>query len=322
LIKTIVPSWDNDARRQGTGLVIQGSTPQKYEAWLANLVERARQNTFFGEPIVCVNAWNEWCEGAYLEPDLHFGSAYLNATARAVTGLTRDHQAPKLLLVGHDAFPSGAQQLLLNIGRTLRRTFNIDFEYLLLAGGALEPDYRAIAPTTVLRAHVELPSALRQLREKGFTSAIVNTTACGKAVKLLVETGIRTVSLIHELPRRLREKHLEDAAKMAMASAHRVVFASDFVRDRLAEALELSATDERFLIRPQGSYKQIQETPAEATMIRKQFGMRGTDRLVMGAGYADLRKGFDLFLQHWSIVRQADPDVHFCWAGGMDPSLL
>ena len=40
LIKTVVPSWDNDARRQGTGLVIQGSTPAKYEAWLS--ADRAR----------------------------------------------------------------------------------------------------------------------------------------------------------------------------------------------------------------------------------------------------------------------------------------
>lgn len=89
LIKTAVPSWDNDARRQGKGLVIQGSTPQKYEAWLATLVERAQREPFFGQPIVCINAWNEWCEGAYLEPDLHYGSAYLNATGRAVSGITR-----------------------------------------------------------------------------------------------------------------------------------------------------------------------------------------------------------------------------------------
>jgi len=55
------------------------------KAWLGALVEKAMRQPFFGEPIVCVNAWNEWCEGAYLEPDLHFGSAYLNATARAVS---------------------------------------------------------------------------------------------------------------------------------------------------------------------------------------------------------------------------------------------
>ncbi|WP_315835702.1 glycoside hydrolase family 99-like domain-containing protein [Bradyrhizobium prioriisuperbiae] len=90
LIKTAVASWDNDARRQGKGLVIHGSTPAAYEAWLAALVERAQHQPFFGEPVVCINAWNEWGEGAYLEPDVHFGSAYLNATGRAVSGRTTD----------------------------------------------------------------------------------------------------------------------------------------------------------------------------------------------------------------------------------------
>ena len=43
LIKTAVPGWDNDARRQGGGLVLHGSAPQKYQAWLAALVERAQR---------------------------------------------------------------------------------------------------------------------------------------------------------------------------------------------------------------------------------------------------------------------------------------
>lgn len=92
LIKTAVPSWDNDARRQGKGLTLVGSTPGKYERWLSALVERARPA--FGEKIVCVNAWNEWSEGAYLEPDVHFGAAYLNATLRAVYGLPAAKAAP------------------------------------------------------------------------------------------------------------------------------------------------------------------------------------------------------------------------------------
>ncbi|WP_456632982.1 glycoside hydrolase family 99-like domain-containing protein [Bradyrhizobium sp. USDA 10063] len=321
LIKTVVPSWDNDARRQGTGLVIQGSTPQKYEAWLATLVEQAQKHTFFGEAFVCVNAWNEWCEGAYLEPDLHFGSAYLNATARAATGLTRDLSLPKVLLVGHDAFPSGAQHLLLNIGRTLRSAFNIEVEYLLLQGGAMEAEYASVAPLTVLKQASEIPATLRHFREKGFTAAVANTSASGRATKFLAEMGFRTVSLVHELPRILREKNLDDVARMAIGSAQHVVFASEFVRDRLVEALKLDAGDGRFLIRAQGSYKQIEPTPAEAVLVRKEFGVGPADKMVLGVGYADLRKGFDLFLQVWNLVRRQNPNVHFCWAGGIDPGL-
>jgi len=89
LIKTAVPHWDNDARRQGQGLTLVGSTPIKYERWLSELLARARARPIFGQPIVSINAWNEWSEGAYLEPDAHFGWAYLNATTRAIYGEPR-----------------------------------------------------------------------------------------------------------------------------------------------------------------------------------------------------------------------------------------
>ena len=106
LIKTAFPSWDNDARRQGHGLVIANSTPKAFEDWMSKLLKHAAENTFYGESIVFVNAWNEWCEGAYLEPDTHFGYAYLNALGRALTSLQADFR--RIVLIGHDAFPSGA----------------------------------------------------------------------------------------------------------------------------------------------------------------------------------------------------------------------
>lgn len=83
LVKTIVPSWDNDCRRPNRGLTLESSTPLKYQKWLEELINRAIRNPIEGTPIVAINAWNEWAEGAYLEPDVYYGSAYLNSTARA-----------------------------------------------------------------------------------------------------------------------------------------------------------------------------------------------------------------------------------------------
>lgn len=91
LIKTIVPSWDNDARRPGRGLTLEHSTPAKYQNWLESLIERAIDNPVYGVPMVAVNAWNEWAEAAYLEPDVHFGGAYLNATARGIVNAVNNY---------------------------------------------------------------------------------------------------------------------------------------------------------------------------------------------------------------------------------------
>ena len=82
----VTPSWDNTPRRgDGRRWVVHGSTPDAYEAWLRAVLDRAPQRTS-GTPMVFINAWNEWAEGAHLEPDQRWGAAYLRATARAALG--------------------------------------------------------------------------------------------------------------------------------------------------------------------------------------------------------------------------------------------
>jgi glycosyltransferase involved in cell wall biosynthesis len=321
LIKTAVPSWDNDARRQGNGLVLTDSTPQKYQAWLSELVDRAVRNPFFGEPFVCVNAWNEWCEAAYLEPDLHYGSAYLNATARALVGRSQECSDGRVLLVGHDAFPSGAQHLLLSIGRTLRSHFGVETAVVLLEGGKLEDAYRELGPLKIAGQSAALETLFWSLKESGYTSAIVNTSAAAPAVPCLSKAGIGATMLVHELPRILREKHLTANARIASQQATHIVFPAPFVRDQYREELKLEG-DKELLIIPQGMYHKIQLSHAAGETIRKEFGIRKNQRLVIGMGYADLRKGFDLFLHLWRLVRNSSSLVtHFIWVGDIDPSL-
>ena len=77
--RAVVPSWDNTARRQEKATVYVGASPSIYARWLS----RARQyedELRGSNGLVFINAWNEWAEGAYLEPDQSHGLAYLDAT--------------------------------------------------------------------------------------------------------------------------------------------------------------------------------------------------------------------------------------------------
>lgn len=77
------PNWDNTPRSGRRGLVVEGSTPQRFERHLRQAVERARTMPD-GEGLVFIKSWNEWAEGNYLEPDLEVGHAYLEAVAKVV----------------------------------------------------------------------------------------------------------------------------------------------------------------------------------------------------------------------------------------------
>lgn len=81
----VTPQWDNSARRKTGANIFHDSTPELYEKWLRTVVETVQSNSK-DEKIVFVNAWNEWGEGNHLEPCQKWGTAYLEATYRALKG--------------------------------------------------------------------------------------------------------------------------------------------------------------------------------------------------------------------------------------------
>jgi lipopolysaccharide biosynthesis protein len=81
----VCPGWDNTPRRRSGAVVLHESDPVLYEAWLRSALDDVMALPA-GERLVFVNAWNEWAEGATLEPSDVDGRAFLDATRRARSG--------------------------------------------------------------------------------------------------------------------------------------------------------------------------------------------------------------------------------------------
>ncbi len=89
LFRGVNPSWDNTARRKSNGTILHGSSPLGYQKWLYNAaLNTIKSSVSQDERLVFVNAWNEWAEGAHLEPDKKYGYAYLEATRQALLRLS------------------------------------------------------------------------------------------------------------------------------------------------------------------------------------------------------------------------------------------
>jgi lipopolysaccharide biosynthesis protein len=93
--RTVMPGWDNTARRGKNAFVFAGSSPELYGDWLDAACDWTTKYIEPSKWLVFVNAWNEWAEGAHLEPDKRYGYAYLNATA---TMLSKFHKSTDLSL--------------------------------------------------------------------------------------------------------------------------------------------------------------------------------------------------------------------------------
>jgi|GEM_PF-884589 len=91
--RTVSPSWDDTPRRQDNSNILVYSTPGAYQAWLETVINSTMEQNFGDERIVFINAWNEWAEGMYLEPDQRFGHGFLEATHNALEcSLLKTHE--------------------------------------------------------------------------------------------------------------------------------------------------------------------------------------------------------------------------------------
>lgn len=328
LFRGACPSWDNTARKKNKGAIFHNSCPRLFTQWLTNaFADTLKRMDNPDERIVFINAWNEWAEGAHLEPDQRYGYAWLQAVRDA-------HQAAikkrtRIVVVSHDAHPHGAQILCLNFARYFKEQFHYEVDLIVLGEGRLIPKYQEYANVHSLNlaqaSKQEIDTLIASLRNRGAEVAIANTTVSGPLVPHLKEHGFSVVSLVHEMPGILTAYKLQEHAAQIADYADKVVFPAQQVQDGFEAFIGRALT--QAVIRPQGLYlrsllRQGADKGAVRAEVRKQRGLPDNAKIIMSAGYADHRKGFDLFVHACVQVMQRVPDTYALWMGHLDQEFV
>lgn len=74
--------WDNSPRKRTMSTIITEPTTEEFDKYIKAQVEKAKANNDSENQFIFVNAWNEWAEGTYLEPDTVNKCRYLEIIHR------------------------------------------------------------------------------------------------------------------------------------------------------------------------------------------------------------------------------------------------
>ena len=85
IVRSCFVGWDNSPRKGKNSMVVLGSSPEKFHHYLLKLATSKRNN--LSNHLLVINAWNEWGEGAVLEPTLLYRYGYLEAIKEVKTQL-------------------------------------------------------------------------------------------------------------------------------------------------------------------------------------------------------------------------------------------
>jgi len=264
----------------------------------------------------------------------HMLIVHLNGLFRPFANIS---MAPQLadretiLMVGHEASRTGAPVLTLNLVLELVRRYNVIV--LLLDGGPLYDDFRRSGASVMVASNTRLVPLLASFRigrlckRFQFKFALVNSIESRIVLPTLGNHFVPTISLIHEFASYTRPR---DGFRESLFWSGEVVFSADVtMRNAFAEYPDLGDLSVHILpqgrcLVPLGEFSE-EQLQVERTLIRRLIrpGDIGEDSvIVLGAGFVQLRKGVDLFIECAAHVVHAPggEKCRFVWIGkGYDP---
>ncbi len=316
---SVTLQWDNTARRGTKATVFENFSVDNYKRWMKNVFNETLKRDNNKENIVFINAWNEWAEGTYLEPDRKYGYTFLNATNEMLYNATHNK---KIIYVSHDERPHGAQILSLNIMKTLKEVFKYEVMLILKENSKMSDsmydDFKVYADVIVdLQGSTNYEEKLdKVVSDFGAKIAIANTAVSGDLSKYFKSRKIKNITLVHELPEIIKNYGIKNNLNTAVECSDKVIFPAEYVK--VQDSIFFGESD-NIMIRPQGLYSKNPYLAPEYSKegLKKQYGLDNGRKIVLSVGLVDNRKGFDLFIDVAKKVAKESDEFTFVWVGTM-----
>jgi len=321
----ICPSWDNEPRRPGRGTVIHGSTPEKYKKWLEYLIDYTRQHFPPEERFIFINAWNEWAESAYLEPDRKFGYAYLEATYEALKKKSSKRKPFKILFISHDASFGGAQKVLVNLMEWIKSHTFTEIYTICLAGGNYLDAFKKVSNVKVAEISKLTIEDIIDFCDGVPDIIYVNTVSCIGIYDILKQLKKPIVTHIHELYTSIKKYSNEKHVREIIENSCLLIAVSNAVKNMLVEKFNAD-TNKIAVINP--FIKIHTNDNKNLNLIKEQlrlkYGIPTNATVIVGCGIGmPFRKGADLFLEIARLVRNnnliKEKNIVFYWIGDFAP---
>jgi hypothetical protein len=135
LIRSTFPSWDNTPRRQENGTVFLNTNPAKFYQYIELCKKFRPEIKNLKNNYLFINSWNEWAEGAHIEPDNFNG--FNNLTSNKIS----KKKQKKILFFIHDLHPHGTQYQTLAMAEFYKK-YGYLVEVITFENGKLEEIFR------------------------------------------------------------------------------------------------------------------------------------------------------------------------------------
>ena len=79
----LLVGWDRSPRSGKKAIIYKNSNPKSFKLAAKLAIETVKEKDE-QHRIIFLNSWNEWGEGAYMEPDMRYGKGFINALREAI----------------------------------------------------------------------------------------------------------------------------------------------------------------------------------------------------------------------------------------------